>query len=553
MRKKRILFCSEATFLNTGYATYAREILNYLHSTGKYELAEMASYGIRNDPRAAGTPWKFFGVQPPENAPKEEHDQYHASPVHQFGEFAFERVCLEFQPDIVCDIRDFWMLDFAERSPFRKFFKWCIMPTVDAAPQARQWIATYQSADACFTYSDWAGDVLKEQTGGKINYLGSSPPSAHPAYRPMDKIQCRTDFQIPTHLNIIGTVMRNQRRKLYPDLFAAFRRLLDTCEHPSMYALYCHTGYPDLGWDIPELLQQYELSSYVWFTYICHETGRPFASLFKGPFTQSPFTGTFGSQLSNVRTGLSYEDLAKVMNCFDLYVQYANCEGFGLPQVEAAACGVPVMGTDYSAMESVLRNLKGFPIKPKALYKELETGCYRAVPDNDLAADHFHEFFDLPEEDREIASKTVREQFLRYYQWDKSGKKWEDYFDSVDILPDEQTWKSPHLDIQRPEPMPTEFPPQTTAADLARWLIINVLKSPEKANSFLESRIVRDLLYRSVTASVGGIYENEMSSMFVNGQAQRMGFNVEQAYNHMVALRNKINYWEDQRRKVFGL
>ena len=45
MRKKRILFCSEATFLNTGYATYTREILNYLHSTGKYEIAEMDSYG----------------------------------------------------------------------------------------------------------------------------------------------------------------------------------------------------------------------------------------------------------------------------------------------------------------------------------------------------------------------------------------------------------------------------------------------------------------------------------------------------------------------------
>ena len=28
MRKKRILFCSEATFVNTGYATYTREILN---------------------------------------------------------------------------------------------------------------------------------------------------------------------------------------------------------------------------------------------------------------------------------------------------------------------------------------------------------------------------------------------------------------------------------------------------------------------------------------------------------------------------------------------
>lgn len=552
MRKKRILFCSEATFLNTGYATYARETLNYLHSTGKYELAEMASYGTMNDPRAAGVPWKFYGVQPPENAPKEELQRFHASPINQFGEYAFERVCLDFQPDIVCDIRDFWMLDFAERSPFRKLFKWCIMPTVDAAPQARQWIATYQSADACLTYSDWAGGVLKEQTGGKINYLGSSPPSAHPAYKPLDKTQCRNEFNIPANLNIVGTVMRNQRRKLYPDLFAAFRQLLDTVPNPSDYALYCHTGYPDLGWDIPELLQQYHLSSSVYFTYVCHDTGKPFASLFKGPFTQSPFTHTFGSQLSNVRTGLSYEDLAKVMNCFDLYVQYANSEGFGLPQVEAAACGVPVMGTDYSAMQSVLRKLNGYPVKPAALYKELETGCYRAVPDNDLAARMFIEFFDLPAEDRVIASQKTREAFLKYYQWDLSGKKWEDYFDSVEILPDTQTWKSP-VDIQAPAAFPESFPPETTPAAIARWLILEVLRDPSKVNSYLESRIVRDLLYRSVTSSVGGIYENEMSSAFSGGSPQRTGFDAKSAYDHMAAMRGKINFWEDQRRKVFGL
>ena len=65
-------------------------------------------------------------------------------------------------PDVVCDIRDFWMLDFAERSPFRPYFKWAVMPTVDARPQARQWVATYASADACLTYSDWAGGYLRK-------------------------------------------------------------------------------------------------------------------------------------------------------------------------------------------------------------------------------------------------------------------------------------------------------------------------------------------------------------------------------------------------------
>jgi hypothetical protein len=107
MRKKRILFCSEATFLHTGYATYTREILSYLYSTGKYEIAEMASYGTRYDPRAANIPWKYYGVVPDEKCSEQEREQYGTHTTAQFGELIFEEVCLDFKPDIVCDIRDF--------------------------------------------------------------------------------------------------------------------------------------------------------------------------------------------------------------------------------------------------------------------------------------------------------------------------------------------------------------------------------------------------------------------------------------------------------------
>ena len=119
MRKKRILFCSEATFLNTGYATYTREILNYLHSTCKYELAELASYGEKNDPKARNIPWKFYGVLPNQSDSEEEKQRYASSPTNQFGEFRFEEACLDFRPDFVCDIRDFWMCPFIDRSPSR--------------------------------------------------------------------------------------------------------------------------------------------------------------------------------------------------------------------------------------------------------------------------------------------------------------------------------------------------------------------------------------------------------------------------------------------------
>jgi glycosyltransferase involved in cell wall biosynthesis len=549
MRKKRILFCSEATFLNTGYATYTREILNYLHSTGKYELAEMASYGEQDDPRAKSIPWKFYGVIPNKDTPEEIHKQYQSMPTAQFGELAFEPTCLDFKPDIVCDIRDFWMMDFAERSPYRPFFKWCIMPTVDARPQARQWISTYESADACLTYSEWAGEVLKDQSGDKIKYLGISPPSAHSAYKPIEnREELRKAYGINPNAKIIGTVMRNQRRKLYPDLFEAFKLLLDKVEDKSEYMLYCHTSYPDLGWDIPELLQQYQLSSKVLFTYICGQTNKPFPSLFRGAFTQSPFTGKYGATLSNVKNGVDYEELSNIINMFDLYVQYANCEGFGLPQVEAAACGVPVMATDYSAMESVVRNLGGVPLTPKALYKELETGCFRAVPDNELAAQKFFEFFQQPLSMRRKVGFDTRQKFLEHYQWEKSGKAWEDYFDSVEILPEEKTWKSPPR-IKPPQQKPDKLPDNVSHETLARWLITEVLCEPERVNSFMEARLIRDLMYQSSTSVTGGMYFNESSVAF-DGKMARTPFNFEIAYNHMLSLCNRRNYWEQKRSEL---
>ena len=545
MRKKRILFCSEATFLNTGYATYTREILKYLHGTGKYEIAEMASYGMRNDPRAKDIPWNFYGVMPPQDASEEEQKAYQSSATHQFGEWCFEHVCLDFFPDIVCDIRDFWMLDFAERSPFRNYFKWVIMPTVDARPQARQWMATYEGADAVLTYSDWAGKVLIDQGLSPNKYHGSAPPSAHPAYAPVaDKRAHKQEWGLDPDCRIIGTVMRNQRRKLFPDLFEAFRLFLDKQTDDKKYYLYCHTSYPDLGWDIPELLLQNDLGSHVLFTYVCPETKKPFPSLFKGAVAQSPYTGKWGATLSNVKNGVSYEDLSNIINLFDLYTQYANCEGFGLPYVEAAACGVPVCGTDYSAMESEMRKLNGMMFSPSALYKELETGCLRAVPDNEYAAECFLHFFSKT--DREAKGKETRNLFEKNFKWHESGNKWEKIFDSIEISHPQDTWLSnPHLH-EPSEPLTEEQQNGTPAGVLAKWLITQVLGDPNKLNTWFETRLTRDLTYRSATNSTGGMYFNESSAAF-DGNQTRQPFNFEIAYNQMRGLCERRNQWEQKR------
>ena len=542
MRKKRILFCGEATYLNTGYATYGREVLRRLHQTEKYELAEFASYGLLKDAISAGTPWKFYQNMP-DQSDKAQVDEYNSIPTNQFGEWRFEQVLLDFKPDIVFDIRDFWMLDYQQRSPYRDLFHWVIMPTVDAAPQNEQWLSTFANADGVFNYSDWGHEVLENESRGVIRCLGSAPPSANEAYKPAeDKFKHKEMMGFDGNSKIIGTIMRNQRRKLFPDLFEAFGKYLRNSGHKDVY-LYCHTSYPDIGWDIPKLLNENGIASKVLFTYVCGDCKHAFPTFFADAKTKCPKCGGQNAVLSSVKNGVSYEFLAAVMNCFDLYVQYANSEGFGLPQVEAAACGVPVMSVDYSAMSSVVRKLGGTPLKPKALYREMETGCYRAVPDNDLTAEEFENFFNLPEAEREMLSKNCRLNFEKYYQWDKTAKKWEDYFDSVETRPEEETWLSPPR-LHTPD---RDIPTYLSVKDYVQWIIISVLGEPEKLNTYFESRMIRDLNYGMYLEGTGDMYLNEDSFKFVKPDYQP--FDKEIAYNLAANLCERRNYWERKRKE----
>lgn len=540
--KKRILFCGEASYLNTGYASYYKEVISYLHSTNKYEIAELGSYASVDN--KVNIPWRFYPVMPSDKASDEEKTRYNSSMSNQFGEYRFSEACLDFLPDIVCDIRDFWMLEFQERSPYRKYYKWIIMPTVDAAPQASNWMMTYASADACLTYSDWAGDVMKK--AGLTNYQGSAPPSSHRGLRPLKNL-VRPD--ILKDKKVIGTVMRNQRRKLYPDLFEAFKKFLQKVEKPEEYVLYCHTSYPDMGWDIPELLLKNGISNRVLFTYMCKETQRWFPHYFAGPEIPSPFKEGASAALTNVRNGVSSEQFAEIYNLFDVYVQYANSEGFGLPQVEAAACAVPVMAVDYSAMSSVVKKLNGIPLKPKAFYKEMETGCMRAVPDNDLTSEELKKFFELSSEKRKEIGDNCYTNFLEHYQWHKTGKVWEDVIDSIDVPSHEKTWFS-NPEIIKPDP-PLENYNEKSIDTVINHLIFGVLAMPERANSFLYQRLLRDLKYGYSNEASASVYCND-SSLHA-GLASIKPFGYEQAYNVCYGLRMEKNQLEQIRaRKLLG-
>jgi len=490
MNKKKVLLVSEAHYLHSGFGTYSKELLSRLHNTGKYELAEFASYGKYES--VGATPWLFY-ANIPKDGDAEGQNVYNSNTAHQFGAWRFDKVCLDFKPDIVLCYRDPWMDNWIANSPSRPYFHWVWMPTVDSAPQRQEWVETFCKCDAVLAYSEFGGKVLKEQGKEGVNYIGCASPGIDPQiYKPLPKVAHRKDMGLDPDCFVVGTVMRNQKRKLFFELMKSFRLFLDRAppEIAAKTFLYLHTSYPEKsGWDIPDGIMQNRLGGNVLMTYICKSCRQFFPSLFQDALVKCKFCNQVSAVCPTVSFGVSIPDLAKIYNLFDIYVQYAICEGFGMPQVEAAACGVPVAATNYSAMEDVLQFTKGYPIPVRTFFREIETNAERAYPDNEYLADLLVKFFTKSSSERQQEAMKVRQATIKRYDWDKTAKVWEDYIDSYTPSPSQKHWSAPPVF----KPIPESVPENLSNEEFLKWICHSVMHEPELLHQQEGIKLYRDL------------------------------------------------------------
>jgi len=354
------------------------------------------------------------------------------------------------------------------------------------------------SADAIFTYSDFGRDVLKKQSNNKINYIDTTSPGVDlNVFRPYigEKKAIRQAFGIPQDAYIFGSIMRNQKRKLIPDLFDTLR-IMKT-QNPELYNksfLYLHTSFPDAGWDIPQLLKEYNIANKVLFTYICHNCKNVSSILFNHVRATCGRCGQKALQMPNVNNGVTSEQLTHIINTFDIYVQYAICEGFGMPQVEAASCGIPVASVNYSAMEDIIRKLNGYSINVAKYFKELETRAIRVFPDNNHLLEILDKHNKLPSILQEQKRLETRKLTELHYNWDHIAKKWENYFDNAVLTNQQGKWdiKLPKLD---PIPQTAAQSEDGTNYDFVYNLLRKTVPGHPILNSITPLNMIRDLDY----------------------------------------------------------
>jgi glycosyltransferase involved in cell wall biosynthesis len=533
------LFVGEASYLSSGFGLIGRELLTRLHKSNHVEVAEFSGYAQIDDIRSSQTPWKLYCNAVDKSDPR--HAQYQSRPENQFGSWRFERVLLDFKPDIVFSFRDWWMDAFIPVSPLRQYFHQVLMPCCDSVPQQDEWIETFLQCDGVYTYTNWAFEQLQREGGGKIKLISSLSPCADLNLNkpPLNKRQHKENHGISASHFLVGTVMRNQKRKLFPDLFKTFAQYLDECNQTGQHELarrsflYCHTSYPDLGWNIPALLKESGVASKVYFTYVCNNCKQWFPAIFQDARTTCHICKKSSAVLPNVGLGLNPNQMADVFKLFDLYCQYSIAEGFGCPITEAAACGVPVVVHDVTGMKDFASTLDAYTVQSRASFKEMETQAIRYYPDDTQLVNILLKHFKESESYRENKSRTARQLAETNYNWDDRASVLEDYFLNCTLQGLQGKWDTPYTPINTNYTLPDNL----SNSQLVEWVLTNVLNEPEKVSLYTARSWLRGLNY---------------DAMFTTGH-QIDSFNREQLLRLVkIKLENKISC-ENVRCGIVGL
>jgi glycosyltransferase involved in cell wall biosynthesis len=518
--KKRILFVGEASFLNTGFSTYYRELLPRLAKTGKYEIAEFGSYVADDDPRVGSFiqgRWKFYGNNP--TTPQEQEAFNQPDPAqpgqntNQFGRWKFDSILADFRPDIVIDIRDWWMMAYQERSPFRKYFNWLVMPTVDSIPQKEEWIQTYVGATYVMAYSDFGIDSLRKSSPrlelrsdpvGKSGFIGIDkiPGKLHPTpLRPgvdldtffprsnKDKGLLKQKWGIKPDVPIVVLVQRNQARKRISEVISSFALMKQ--QHPDNETiqkaiLVMHSAWPDnsMSIDFPRAIARIQTGYHgvpvkrkgiiqeVNSTFMCHNPQcgdvfiAPSITLRQSATIMCVKCGQPSARTPTTGAGITREQLSEVYGMADMMVQMSIAEGCGMPVQEAKACGVPVLVTNYAALSEKGELPKyehidkknytvhegGRAMEVAYLYEEPETTCWRAMTSIQDCADQMADM--LGGDKLAQMSLDARACVEKNYDWNKNWKQWEFILDHITPLDRDETWDKEvsliNIDIAQP-------------------------------------------------------------------------------------------------------
>ena len=356
--KKRVLIGGDTSTANSGFAVYKRNILNGLVRSGLFEVGEVGYGGTLLDREKVN--WAYYPTAVNHDDPR--FPEYRNNPANEYGVWRWENIAIDYKVSHHFCADDPWQFSHTVMSPLKPYYTVIASPTIDSIPQRQDFLQVFSQVDHLYTYTEWGCQYLRDNGFNCIDSIGVG---VNPnVMKPLDKKTLRQKYRLPEDAIIFGFVARNQLRKRFPELIEAFSLYLKKAppEIAARSYLYLHTSSPDAGWNLATHLLEHNVINKVLFTYMCRKTGEIFCTTYKDDRTYSPFSGDMTAFLPNVVYSPPEDKLAEIYNLFDYYTQPALRGGFEVPQLEAAACNIPLIAPNYSAMGEMMEKFGGLAI-----------------------------------------------------------------------------------------------------------------------------------------------------------------------------------------------
>lgn len=363
--KPQLLWHSNAPYTPTGYGNQTG--LFAPHLADHYELAISAFYGLEGSP----IHWEEIPVFPGLG------NEYGNAmlPEHARRWFGGDR-----RGGLVVSLMDVWVMD-AKMASSLNMACWC---PVDHEPAPPAVVEFFRDSGAVPIAMAKFGQEMLNAAGLDALYVPHGVDTS--VYCPQDKEAARREFGFPEDAFVVGMVAANKgrpSRKGFQQALQAFRMVREQHENA---LLYLHT------WMNPAWAQGEDLAG------IISALGLPEDSV------------VAADQYRMACFPYPPKAMARLYSAMDVLLNPALGEGFGIPVLEAQACGTPAIVTNFSAMTEVCN--AGWHVACRPYWTGQNS--WQAIPDVEDIAKALKHCHGLSDPAREALSQQAREHALTY-------------------------------------------------------------------------------------------------------------------------------------------
>lgn len=318
----RIMWSANGAWATTGYGVQSKHVLPRFQALG-HDVAMFAWYGLQGGRLNLGDmPIYPCGMDP-------------------YGNDIYPGHARHFDADLVISLIDIWVLDPALGQRISeacgRWVPWLAWFPIDHAPVAPPLLERIAQCDYPVQYSQFGLKAVADLGGPPCRYVPHGVDIE--TFRPDDPHAARARLGFPQEAFVVTMVAANKGyppRKGFGEALQAFARFRQ--RHPeALLYLHSQTGDKMGGVD---------------FAHILHTLDVPPAAVRMVDQYQQ-------------HIGIPEPVMADIYRASDVLLAPSYSEGFGVPILEAQACGTPVVTTDGTSMSELTVNGLAAPSRQK--------------------------------------------------------------------------------------------------------------------------------------------------------------------------------------------